>query len=116
MISSTDWIAVRGRLGTILYGQASLADRYEALCQELEPLRKGYSLFAVRQELESMARSAADNREAPFLDVGKNLLVYCDQELYRQVEARGEDPRWITELRRHEEQEADKLRRQASQQ
>ena len=32
-----------------------------------------------------MARSAADNREAPFLDVGKNLLTYCDQELCERL-------------------------------
>jgi hypothetical protein len=94
MATSTDWIVrQRPACGPVLYGPAPLATRYETICKELEPLRNGYSLFAVRQELESMARSAADDREAPFLDVGKNLLTYWDQELYREVEAGGEDPR-----------------------
>lgn len=110
MSTSTDWLSVRERIASILYSHQPLADRYEALCRELESVRNGYSLFAVRLELESMARSAEDKREAPFLDVGKNLLIYCDQELYREAEARGEDPRWITDLRRREQELADEQR------
>jgi hypothetical protein len=29
------------------------------------------------------------------LDVGKDLLTFCDQQLYRELEERGEDPSWI---------------------
>ena len=61
-----------------------------------------------------MARSAADNREAPFLDVGMDLLMYCDSRLCRELEARGEDPRWVSELRRHEPEMEERDREHAT--
>lgn len=110
MVTSPSWMAVRERLAVILYSGAPLVDRYNNICKELEPLNRGYAALGVRLELDSMARSAADSRESPFLDVGKDLLTYCDSQLYRELEAQGEDPRWITELRRHEQEIAERER------
>jgi len=109
MTASTDWMAVRGRLADILYNSAPLSDRLEVLRAELSQIEHG--LHVPYLELDSMTRSAAENREAPFLDVGKELLTYCDSHFYRQMEIRGEDPRWLPDLRRHEQEQADELRR-----
>ena len=97
---STDWMAVRGKLASILYSPAPLAERLESLRAEFR--RLGPSVLSM--ELESMARSAYDNRENPFLDVGKDLLIYCDEQHYRALANRGETPRWIPDLRRHEQE------------
>jgi hypothetical protein len=111
---STNWMAIRSRLAKILYSDEPLRKRYQAIHKEFETLKGRDALSNVRMEFDSMARSAADNRERPFRIVGKDLLTYCDSELYRELEARGEDPRWITELRRHEqEQTGEEMRREA---
>jgi hypothetical protein len=111
MVASVDWLAVKNRIAVILYSPAPLAERYTAICKELEPLdRRNFTLSGVRIELDSMARSASEGREAPFLLVGKDLLTYCYSRLYREIESRGEDPRWITRLQEHEEEQADEER------
>ena len=106
--SSPDWRALRERLSVILHNGAPLLDRYRTLLSELEQMPQHcYAIYAVRLELESMARSAKEGRELPFLNVGKDLLVYCDSRLYQDLRLRGEDPRWVAELSRSEQQDAE---------
>jgi hypothetical protein len=111
MANSPEWQAIRDRFADILYSNAPLAERMESLVTEIDQLKRSHGIYTeLDMELDSMARSAAENRNAPFLDVGKGLLTFCDSKLYAQLVMRGEDPRWIASLRQHEEEQADELR------
>lgn len=95
MANLPDWMRVRERFAALLYSQAPLLQRLESLRAEIQTLDCSADL---NLELDSMARSAADDREAPFLDVGKDLITYCDSQLYQGMEDRGEDGRGLLEF------------------
>jgi hypothetical protein len=111
MAALPDWMKVRERFAALLYSQAPLPQRLESLRAEIRALECGTDLSL---ELDSMARSAADNREAPFLDVGKDLITYCDSRLYQEMGDRGEDARGLLEFLECKRKDEEMRRRKAS--
>ena len=108
MAALPDWMKVRECFVTLLYSHAPLPQRLESIREEVQMLSCGTDLDL---ELDSMARSAADNREAPFLDVGKDLITYCDSQLYREMEVRGGDARGLLEFLECKREEEERRRK-----
>ncbi len=72
------WLSLRDRIAGILYDDESLIDRFKSVAAAVQKI--GPRATQVEPELASMRRAAQENREKPFLLVGREILVWCQQQ------------------------------------